>query len=159
MSSLVVEKAKQVHQRHPGLIFPVDMEWLANVEGCECLIWPFLDPIKEVKQGRWIGIAQGLSPKERRYLIAHALAHHLMHCGNQLSFRDWQETTRHKQEKEADCFAAHILIPEKELSKIGQLPTWEIAEHFGVPEELVRQRMLEFATDEEIARWQQARGD
>ena len=156
MSSLAVEKAKQVHQRHPGLIFPVDMEWLANVEGCECLNWPFIAPIKEVKQGRWIGIAEGLSLKERRFLIAHALAHHLMHCGNQLSFRGWQSTYRRRQEKEADCCAAHILMPEKELDKIMQLPTWEIAEYFGVPEDQVKQRTNEFATDLEITRWQAA---
>ncbi|MBM4450991.1 MAG: ImmA/IrrE family metallo-endopeptidase [Chloroflexi bacterium] len=154
MSSLAVEKAKQVHQRHPELTFPVDMEWLANAEGCECLVWPFLEPIKEVKQGRWIGIADSLSRKERRYLIAHALAHHLMHCGNQLSFRDWQTSTRRRQEKEADCFAAHILIPEKELDKVANMPQWEIAQTFGVPEELVRQRMSDFATDAEITRWQ-----
>ncbi|MBM3167367.1 MAG: ImmA/IrrE family metallo-endopeptidase [Chloroflexi bacterium] len=155
MSSLAVEKAKQVHQRHPELTFPVDMEWLANAEGCECLVWPFLEPIKEVKQGRWIGLADSLSRKERRYLIAHALAHHLMHCGNQLSFRDWQTSTRRRQEKEADCFAAHILMPENELDKVANMPQWEIAQAFGVPEELVRQRMSDFAADVEIARWQQ----
>jgi hypothetical protein len=31
---------------------------------------------------------------------------------------------------------------------------WEIAEYFGVPEELARQRVTEFATDTEIVRWQ-----
>lgn len=154
MNSLAIERAKQVHQRHPGLTFPVDMEWLANAEGCECLIWPFLEPIKEVKQGRWIGIADGLPPRECRYLIAHALAHNLMHCGNQLSFRDWQTSTRHRQENEADCFAAHLLMPEDELDKVAHMPMWEIAGYFDVPEELVRQRMSEFATDAEIARWQ-----
>jgi len=153
MSSLAIEKAKQVYQRHPGLTFPVDMEWLANAEGCECLIWPFLEPIKEVKQGRWIGIADRLSRKEHRYLIAHALAHHLMHCGNQLSFRDWQTSTRRRQEKEADCFAAHILMPENELYRVVNMPPWEIAEYFGVPDELARQRMSDFATDTEIAKW------
>lgn len=158
MSSLAVEKAKQVHQRHPELTYPVDMEGLANAEGCECLIWPFLEPIKEVKQGRWIGIADGLSRKERRYLIAHALAHHLMHCGNQLSFRDWQKSSHRRQENDADCCAAHILMPEEEMSKLGQIPTWEIAEYFEVPEELVIKRMAGFATDEEIARWQQTKG-
>jgi len=153
VSKIAIEKAKQIHLRHPGLSFPVDMEWLANVEGCECVIWPFIEPIKEVKQGRWIGIAASLALRERRFLIAHALAHHLMHCGNQLTFWPWQDVTRHQQENEADCCAAHILIPEEEIIKIEQLPVWEIAEHFGVPEELGIRRMAAFATLAEIARW------
>ena len=63
MNSPAIEKAKQIHQQYPDLTFPVDMERLANAEGCECLIWPFLELIKEVKQGRWIGIADGLPPR------------------------------------------------------------------------------------------------
>jgi Zn-dependent peptidase ImmA (M78 family) len=154
MSRLAIDKARQVHQRHPELAFPVDMDLLANNEGCECLDWPFLEPVKEVKQGRWIGIATGLPQKERRYLIAHALAHHLLHCGNQLSFRGWQTQYRQRQEKEADCCAAHILMPEKELDKTAQLSLSEIAEHFGAPEDLVLKRMSDFALHEEILKWQ-----
>ena len=153
MSILPIEKAKQIHLRHPGLNYPLDMEWLANIEGCECVIWPFIEPVKEVKQGRWIGIADGLALPERRFLIAHALAHHLMHCGNQLTFCSWQQSDRRRQENEADCCAAHILMPEDEIIKIEQLPTCEIAEHFGVSEELCTRRMDAFATAAEIARW------
>ena len=153
MSILAIEKAKQLHLKHPGLHFPLDMESLARLEGCECIIWPFLEPIKEVKQGRWIGLAAGLALTEHRFLIAHALAHQLMHCGNQLTFWPWQDITRRRQENEADCCAAHILIPEDEIIKIERLPVWEIAEHFGVPEELGVKRMAVFATLAEIARW------
>ena len=56
MSRLAIEKAKQIHQRHLELAFPVKMMSLAGTLGCECFIWPFLESIKEVKQGRWIGI-------------------------------------------------------------------------------------------------------
>jgi len=153
MSRIAVEKAREVHKRHPGLSFPVDMEWLAVAEGCECLSWPFIEPVQEMKQGRWIGIAQGLEERERRHLIAHALAHHLMHRGNQLSFHGWQKMSRNKQEREADDCATHILMPETELDKMREMPAWELADYFGVPEDLVKQRMTDFATDEEIARW------
>ena len=153
MSVLAIKKAKLVHARHPDLSFPLDMEWLAGVEGCECILWPFIEPVKEVKQGRWIGIAQGLGLQERRYLIAHALGHHLMHCGNQLTFRSWQKTTLRQQENNADCCAAHILMPEEELIKVESLSTWEIIEYFGVPEELCQKRMNTFATTTEIERW------
>ncbi len=154
MSRLAVDKARDIHRRYPDLSFPVDMEWLASAEGCELLNWPFMEPVKEVKQGRWIGIATGLEEREQRYLIAHALAHHLMHRGNQLSFRDWQKGNILKQERGADECAAHILMPEPELTRIGNIPVWELADYFGVPDELARQRVTKFATDEELARWQ-----
>ena len=154
MDRLAVEKAKELNLRHPGQSFPVDMEQLAHAEGCALLNWPFTGPVKEVKRGRWIGLAQGLNQAERRHLIAHALAHHLLHSGNQMSFHDWQKASLHKQEREAEECAAHILVPEEELAKLDNVPVWEIAEYFGVPEELARQRVTEFATDAEIARWQ-----
>ena len=154
MDRLAVEKAKELNRRRPGLSFPIDMEWLARAEGCELICWPFLGPVKEVKRGRWIGLARGLDEAERRRLIAHALAHHLLHSGNQLSFRGWQRISLRKQEREAEECAAHILMPEEELAKLGNAAAWEIAEYFGVPEELARQRITQFATDTEIVRWQ-----
>jgi Zn-dependent peptidase ImmA (M78 family) len=130
------------------------MEGLAHLEGCVCITWPFIPPIREVKCGRWIGLAAGLSVVENRFLIAHALAHHLMHCGNQLTFYGCLEWRR--QEIEADCCAAHILIPEDEIIKIDMLPPWEIAEHFGVPEELGFKRIALYATMAEMERWRRS---
>ena len=153
MCTIAIEKARQIHQKYPGLDYPLNIERLANLEGCECITWPFTAPVKEVKQGRWIGIAENLPANERRYLVSHALAHHLLHCGNQLSFRGWQKTYCNRQEREADCWAAHMLMPEIELAKVARVPSWELAEQFGVPEELVRRRLSEFATEDEKVRW------
>ena len=153
MSMLAAEKAKALHERHPGMCIPVDMEKLVKAEGCELIEWQFLSPVKEVKHGRWIGIAEGLELNERRYLAAHALGHHLLHCGNQLWFRDWQETSVLKQEREADEFAAHLLVPENELEKLDKPTTWEIAEYFGIPEEIAVSRLGQFATERERERW------
>jgi len=153
MSRLTAEKAKELHQRHPGMSIPVDMEMMAEAEGCELIDWPFLEPVKEVKQGRWIGIAQGLGSRERRHLIAHALAHHLLHCGNQLSFHYQKQGFPAKQEREAEACAAHILMPGPELAKVINLSAWELADYFDVPEELAYQRINEFATEEEKERW------
>ena len=155
MISMAAEKAKMIHARYPGLPFPIDMEYLASAEGCEVVDWPFLAPVKEVKQGRWIGIAEGVSRRERRYLIAHALAHQLLHCGNQLSFLQWQKATVLKQEQEAEIFAAHILMPQPELDKVINLPAWDLADYFDVPEKLVRERISDFATEEELANWEE----
>lgn len=156
MSRLAVEKAKELHDRYPDIAIPVDMEKMAEAEGCELIDWPFLDPVKEVKQGRWIGIAQGLGTRERRHLIAHALAHHLLHCGNQLSFHYQQQGMPARQEREAEACAAHMLMPGAEMDRVIDLSVWEIADYFDVPEELAYQRINEFATEKEIERWDEA---
>ena len=156
MSGLAVEKAKELHERHPGMSIPVEVEILAEAEDCELIDWPFLEPVKEVKQGRWIGIARGLDSRERRHLIAHALAHHLLHCGNQLSFHYQRQGMPAKQEQEAEACAAHILMPGTELTRVISLSVWELADHFDVPAELAYQRINEYATQEEIERWNEA---
>ena len=153
MSRLAVDKARELHKRHPGMSIPVEVEVLAEKEGCELIDWPFLEPVKEVKQGRWIGIAQGLNSRERRHLIAHALAHHLLHCGNQLSFHQRRQGMPVKQEREAEACAAHILMPGVEMDKVITLSVWEMADYFDVPGELAYQRINEFATREEMERW------
>lgn len=160
MSWLSVEKAKVLHRRHPGLSRPpVDVESLARAEGLQWLSWPFLEPVREVKQGRWIGLALGLSQPERRYLMAHALAHHVMHVGNQLAFHHQRQGRVPKEEREADECAAHILMPEEELEKVAYMPPWELAEYFEVPQELATRRVTDFATERELARWESARHD
>lgn len=154
MSWLAVEKARELQRKYPDLFHPpVDIEALAEAEGLEWFHWPFLSPVREVKRGKYIGIASGIDDDERRSLIAHALGHHLMHSGNQLSFYHKQQGVFHKDEREADACAAHILIPEEELQKIKQTEPWEIADLFRVTEELARQRVTEFATERDLARW------
>jgi hypothetical protein len=157
MSNIAVETVVSLYARHPGISIPVDIEQLALAEGCELVDWPFIPPVKEVKQGRWIGVAHDLETKEKRYLIAHALAHHLLHCGNQLSFLQWQPIPVQKQEREADECAARILIPATDLDKVINLSPWELADYFDVPEELVHHRLGHFATEDEIEHWQRLR--
>jgi Zn-dependent peptidase ImmA (M78 family) len=156
MSRLAAEKARELHDRYPDISIPVDIEKMAEAEGCELLGWPFLEPVKEVKQERWIGIALGLDSRERRHLIAHALAHHLLHCGNQLSFHQQWQGMSAKQEQEAEACAAHILMPSDELAGVIKIPVWELADYFDVPEELASQRVNEYATPEEIENWNEA---
>ncbi len=159
MDWLTVEKAKEFHRRHPGLSFPVDMERLAEAEGCELVDWPFLAPYTEVKRDQWIGLARGLSRAERRHLIAHALAHHVMHAGNQVSLYERDKVIVSQQEQQAEECAAHILMPEEELEKLGRMPVWELADYFDVPEEVVELRLTKFATEKELTRWEAERED
>lgn len=81
------EKAAELHKQYGPLDYPIDVEDIANKEGLTIIIWPFIAPVEEVKVGRSIGIKEGLSIEWRRWDIAHALGHHLLHHGNQLVFR------------------------------------------------------------------------
>ena len=159
MGWLAVEKAKEVHRRHPGLSFPVDVELLAEAEGCKLIDWPLLEPYTEIKRDQWIGLAKDLSQPERRHLIAHALGHHLMHTGNQVSLYERDKIIVSQQERQAEEYAAHILMPEEELEKLGPMPISELADYFGVPEELVELRLTKFATEKELTRWEAERED
>ena len=78
------KKAMEMHKRYEQLEYPIDAKDIAAREGLKVIIWPFLAPVEEVKRGGWIGIRAGLSNERRRWNVAHALGHHLMHHGNQL---------------------------------------------------------------------------
>ncbi len=147
-------KAKELHGRHPGLDFPIDMENVADLVDCICVDWSFEGQATEVKRSRWIGLAVWLDKRERRRLIAHAIGHHLLHCGNQLYLYIWQKPTVGKQEREAEEFAAHFLIPEKELDRVSHWQLKDIAEHFGVPVDFLWRRLTVYSTQEELRRWQ-----
>jgi hypothetical protein len=50
---------------------------------------------------------------------------------------------------------AHILVPEAELEKLVKPATFEIAEYFGIPEQLATLRLEQIFTENERERWQQ----
>ena len=78
------KKAAELHKRYRLLEYPIDIEDVARKEGLKVINWPLLSPVEEIKRGKWIGIREGLSSEQRRWDIAHAIGHHLMHHGNQL---------------------------------------------------------------------------
>ena len=52
----------------------------------------------------------------KRELIAHAIGHHLMHAGNHLTLQDNTYSFGNYHEKQANVFAAWLLVPEDELT-------------------------------------------
>jgi Zn-dependent peptidase ImmA (M78 family) len=110
---------------------------------------------------RAIAIKPNLHPYERKYLIAHALSHHLFHRKD--LWRDY--ISLHEKgifgslelgrieiatkEREADLFAAYFLIPDEKLKPILEEaclrkslnPIPQLAKKFQVPEELMRKRL------------------
>lgn len=89
-------------------------------------------------------LAADADEQEARELLAHGIAHHLLHTGNRVSgcgTRLW--SARH--EREADDFAAHLLVPEArlldELRAIDVRPVADIAAVLDVSEALLKRRL------------------
>ena len=122
-------------RRKLGLCGWVDIEAVANAEGLEVWLRDFTVQ-KEMQIDGHIAVARRLEPEWRRWVIAHAIGHRLMHPANHLEMRDHSELPR-PWEREAEEFAHVVLIDEQEALDTGFVYAWEVAEHFGVPAEVV----------------------
>ena len=157
----IIQKAKALYEKYGSK----EIDFVVEKLGAEIYENPATKNIKEVyyPELRAIAIKPNLHPYERKYLIAHALSHHLFHRTD--LFRDYislhekgifgnRELGRFEiatKEREADIFAAYFLIPEEKLKLIleeewlrkslNSIP--QLAEKFQVPKELIRKR-LEF---------------
>ncbi len=123
-------------RRELGLLGRVDAEAVAVALGLEVIPWP-LDVLKELQIDGIVVVAERLSPEWRRWVIAHAIGHQLLHPGNHLWLRAHTDLAR-RYEREAEDFAHGLLIDEQEAEAEGLVQSWEMAEHFGVPDELVQ---------------------
>ncbi len=157
----IIQKATEIYRKcgSMGLDFiamklGVDIHEVLETENIEEVYFPDL---------KAIAIKPNLDCPKRNYLISHALGHHLFHRFS--LHRDYINLHENglfgsleigrseiaRKEKEADIFAAYLLIPEEKLKPIlkGEWfneslnPVPELAEKFQVPEELARKR-LEF---------------
>ena len=112
----------------------VDAEAVANMLDMEVVSWP-LDVQEEMQMDRYIGVAERLDSRMRRWVIAHAIGHKLLHSGNHLWIRD-HTSLGGIYEREAEDFARALLMDVDEAMAEGLSEVWEVAEHFGVPQEL-----------------------
>ena len=113
----------------------VDIEAVAEALGLEVWLRDFTVQ-REMQIGGRIAVARRLDPEWRRWVIAHAIGHRLMHPGNHIELRDHTDLTD-PWEREAEEFAHALLVDEEEALAAGFVYAWEVAEHFGVPAELV----------------------
>ena len=127
------KKAKKL-RRDLRLHGRVDAEEVAGMLGMEVVSWP-MKVHEEMQMGRYIGVAERLDPCWRRWVIAHAIGHRLLHPGNHLWIRD-HTSLGSKFEREAEDFARALLMDVGEAMEEGLSELWEVAEHFGVPEEM-----------------------
>lgn len=123
-------------RRKIGITGAADPEDVANICGLTVQGRDFTG-IYEQKIGRTIYIANRLEADWRRWCIGHAIGHHYLHPGNQAWLRK-KTMLATPAEREAEEFAYQLFVDGDEVSELGLTEAWEIAEHFGIPEEMVR---------------------
>ncbi|MBV6795687.1 ImmA/IrrE family metallo-endopeptidase [Xanthomonas euvesicatoria] len=137
---------KNLHQRlaDAGLLtVPVNILAIAEFLGLEVIEEPMADDLSgylEVRSGTWVVGVNSLHHRNRkRFTIAHEIAHYVLHSALQKSFHDQTFTRRNDtpnpMEREADRFAAQLLMPEDEVRKLiasGVTTLSGLATNFGV---------------------------
>ena len=122
-------------RRKLGLRGRVDAEEVAHTLGLEVMLLP-MRVQEEMLMDTYIGVADRLDSRWRRWVIAHAIGHKLLHPGNHLRTRN-HTNLGDPYERGAEDFALALLVDAQEAREEGLGDLWEVAEHFGVPEELV----------------------
>ena len=155
----IIEKATEIYQKYGN----DDLDYIAHKLGAKVFDELKTDVLKEVyfPDIKAIAIKPNLHPYERRYLIAHALGHHLFHRNDGQAgyirlhekglFQSLEQGRIEitKKEWQADLFASYLLIPEEKLNEVLQQewvkesinPIPQLAEEFNVPEEVMKRRM------------------
>ena len=123
-------------RRMLGLHGRVDAQGVADILGLEIWHRPYRR-FQEMKMGEFICIAHRFEPEWRRWCVAHAIGHLLMHPGNHIWTRR-NTGLANKYEREAEDFAHALLLDVGEVVERGFTHSWQVAEHFGVPEEVLR---------------------
>jgi Zn-dependent peptidase ImmA (M78 family) len=125
------------------LKFGCDLERIARKLGLIVLEEELAGRLSEVYFGDAIVVKRDLPRAVKRELIAHAIGHHLMHAGNHLTLQDNTYSFGNYHERQANVFAAWLLVPEEELStklEAGKsIP--DLAHDFGVTDELMLFRL------------------
>ena len=126
-------------RRELDLRGPVDAEAVANDLGLT-VQRRSLRVLEEMRLENYVAIADRLEPQWRRWVLAHAIGHCLLHAGNYLCLR-WHTDLARALEREAEDFAGGLLVDAEEVIAQGLVTSWEVAEHFGVPDEMVREHL------------------
>ena len=133
-----VKKAQEIYNKYGN-----DLDKILAAEKIDVLEVPLAGRFKEIFFGDYIVLKDSLSPEEKRELTAHALAHHYLHAGSHYAASKKIYSFSNYHEKQADVFAAYLLIPDEKLTKMlyPEIPIAEISEKFGVPEKVARKRL------------------
>ena len=132
------EKARRLRTKHK-LEGRVDVVAVAEMEGLEVDYRTFSDrQLDEVTVGRSIAVGDHLDEASRRWAIAHAIGHHVMH-GSSVN-QVWLRTCTllpDKLEAEAETFAYCLLVDVDEAWHERLADVSAVAGYFGVPMDIV----------------------
>jgi Zn-dependent peptidase ImmA (M78 family) len=132
----------------------VDVFQLAEREGVRIRFIPMPPDLQEVSgfldfEGPTIYVNTEDSPARQMFTVAHELGHFLLHKGRNVKVlpRLLAPSDKNDTEREANCFAANMLVPESMLRKTMELYTLSpndvsaLAILFGVSKEFMSFRL------------------
>lgn len=122
---------------------PVDVIGAASLLGLQVIYEQMTDEMSgylENRGGRWVvGVNALHAGVRQRFTIAHEIAHYVLHRGQQGTFRDVifmrRSSNANAMEREADSFAAELLMPESQLVqdiRSGFVNVMMLAERYNV---------------------------
>jgi Zn-dependent peptidase ImmA (M78 family) len=134
---------------------PVDPEQIAAQVGLEVVYAEFPDELREIVSGyiepehKRIVVNRDTSGARQIFTIAHELGHYILHRAYTESpdyrimlRRNTYADEKPEEEREADAFAAHLLVPDAMLKRYRDIATVrELARAFGVSEDVIRNRL------------------
>ncbi|MBI5870058.1 MAG: ImmA/IrrE family metallo-endopeptidase [Actinobacteria bacterium] len=134
----VIERANRIYEQ-----FGNDLDRITESLGLTVLYEKMEGRMKEVYFRGLIVIREDLPQREKRELVAHAIAHDLLHAGNHMAMQKRIYSFGNYHEKQANIFAACLLVPSIEFEAfVKNKPRIdEIANHFQVMEELASLRI------------------
>lgn len=117
--------------------FAVDGDWRALLAGMglEVVRWPLRGRLREIIVDGVIAIDDRQPAPWVRWLTAHAVGHHTLHTGSAFYLDAWQWVGRVKPEREAEEFAAGLLMPARGAQGLGPDA---LARRLGLPPAKVR---------------------
>jgi len=147
-------RAADLVSMHGVLTPPVDAERIARLEKANVLYASFNAEVSDqvsayAEPGRVIFVNRDLTPEQKNYAIAHELAHFMLHPSYvesdnyKLLLRGaFVGADQSEEEKEAEAFAAELLVPRRmlELYRIKGEPE-ALASLFVAPVEVIRAQM------------------
>ena len=118
-----------------------DLDPVLRSLGLEVVLWRFRGRLREVIFEGAIGIDESLPENWQRWLTAHAIGHHSLHTGTSLYLASWQWVNRVKAERQAEEFAAGLLLPPHAMAGVGEA---RLAARCVVPREKARWALERF---------------